>query len=178
MRQITKVCLFLGIFFLLPLIAVNAQTIRGKVVDKESKTPLFGVIVQLQDSALGASTDTNGAFVIHGVPLGKHTLVISYIGYLSTSVPNLLITSAKEVITNIELEQSAKQLGEVAVTGTREHINEMAVVSAKTFDVDEVERYAGSRADIPRMASNFAGVQGNDDSRNDIVIRGNSPTGG
>src|SRR6185295_630579 len=35
--------------------------------------------------------------------------------------------------------------------------------------------YAGSRGDPARMASNFAGVQGADDSRNDIIIRGNSP---
>jgi len=35
----------------------------------------------------------------------------------------------------------------------------------------------GSRVDPARMAANYAGVQGNDDSNNDLVIRGNSPLG-
>jgi len=55
--------------------------------------------------------------------------------------------------------------------------NEMALVSSRSFSVEETDRYAGSRSDPARMASNFAGVQGADDSRNDIVIRGNSPMG-
>ncbi|MBK9456946.1 MAG: hypothetical protein IPO24_15865 [Bacteroidetes bacterium] len=59
----------------------------------------------------------------------------------------------------------------------REVNNEMAVVSVRTFSVEETDRYAGSRGDPARMASNFAGVQGADDSRNDIVVRGNSPIG-
>jgi hypothetical protein len=53
----------------------------------------------------------------------------------------------------------------------------MATVSARQFSVEETNRYAGSRGEPSRMASNFAGVQGADDSRNDIVIRGNSPLG-
>ena len=58
-----------------------------------------------------------------------------------------------------------------------EVINEMALLSAQQFSVDETNRYPGSRMDPARMASNFAGVNGADDSRNDIVVRGNSPLG-
>jgi hypothetical protein len=53
----------------------------------------------------------------------------------------------------------------------------MATVSARTFTVEETEKYAGSRGDIARMAMNYAGVSASNDSRNDIIIRGNSPTG-
>jgi hypothetical protein len=56
-------------------------------------------------------------------------------------------------------------------------INEMAVVSARSFTIDETERYAGSLGDPSRMAANFAGVTSVSDQRNDIVIRGNSPLG-
>ncbi len=42
--------------------------------------------------------------------------------------------------------------------------------------MDEVTRYAGGRNDPARLASNFAGVSSTNDSRNDIVVRGNSPT--
>src|SRR5690606_5335430 len=68
---------------------------------------------------------------------------------------------------------------EVVVTGRKkgEVINEMATVSATSFSVEETNRYAGSRGDPARMMSNYAGCQGTDDSRNDLVIRGNSPLG-
>jgi hypothetical protein len=55
--------------------------------------------------------------------------------------------------------------------------NDAALISARLFTVEETDRFAGSRGDPARMASNFAGVQGADDSRNDIVVRGNSPAG-
>lgn len=77
------------------------------------------------------------------------------------------------------MEESATQLEVVEVIGIHsgETRNEMAPVSARQFSVEETDRYAGSRGDPGRMASNFAGVQGADDSRNDIVIRGNTPQG-
>ena len=75
------------------------------------------------------------------------------------------------------MEEAVLTMGEVTITHKRDHINDMALVSTKTFDVQETERYAGSRSDPARMASNFAGTQGGDDSRNDIIIRGNSPQG-
>lgn len=160
-------------------LAQRVQRIKGTVVDKESKIALPGVSVSVTDvqPAIGGVTDTNGNFVINNVPFGKHRITISYIGYQSVTMNDILVTSAKEVVLPVEIEESAVKMNEVVVSHKREHINDMALVSTKTFDVQETERYAGSRNDPARMASNFAGVQGGDDSRNDIVIRGNSPQG-
>lgn len=165
----------------LPLLlsAQYKQTVKGNIRDKESRIPLIGVSVVIIDTdpAMGTATDENGDFTIKDVPVGKHTLQASYLGYNSTTIPGILVTSAKETILNMEMEESATKMNEVVVSGRRDHINEMALVSTKTFDVQETERYAGSRSDPARMAANFAGVVGANDSRNDIVIRGNSPQG-
>ncbi len=157
----------------------RTQLIKGVIRDKESKSPLTGVIVVVTDvtPSIGGATDQNGNYVLKDVPVGKHTIYASYVGYLGVTMSDVLVTSAKEVVLPIEMEESAVKMTEVTVTHKREHINDMAIVSTKTFDVQETERYAGSRADPARMASNFAGTQGGDDSRNDIVIRGNSPQG-
>ncbi len=159
--------------------AQRLQRIRGRVTDKESKAALPGVTIVVTDGSplLGTTTNENGYYSIDSVPVGKHTLTVSYVGYESRSLPGILVTSAKEVILPIEIEERATGMKEVTVTQKREHINDMALVSTRTFDVQETERYAGSRGDPARMASNFAGAQGGDDSRNDIVIRGNSPQG-
>ena len=77
------------------------------------------------------------------------------------------------------MESSSVELDSVDIVARRdgEVANELAFVSAREFSVVETNLYAGSRGEPARMASNYAGVQGADDSRNDIIIRGNSPQG-
>jgi hypothetical protein len=168
-------------FFTFSIIGQTTQTVRGTVMDSESKFPLPGVnVILISDTTvrLGAATSSNGQFKIEGVPLGRQQLKISFIGY-NTQVITVQVTSGKEVVLNIEIEESSELMQEFKVVANenKEVSNEMAVVSAQQFSVEETERYAGSRGDPARMASNFAGIQGTDDSRNDIVIRGNSPLG-
>jgi hypothetical protein len=177
----SKICRFLllTVCSLSPLFcsAQLTQRIRGLVRDKDSRYPLSGASITDMHSHRDAVTDTNGHFELADLPLGKYALHISRPGYQPVILQDVLLTSAKEVVLTIDLEESAARIEEVVVRGKKEKINEMALVSVKAFDVAETERYAGSRADPARMASNFAGVQGADDSRNDIIIRGNSPQG-
>lgn len=156
------------------------QTIRGKVLEKETQIPLQGATVIITDTTLkkGALSDEKGNFRISEVPVGKYSLKVSYVGY-NDKIIDIQLNSGKEVVLNIELEESFTETQEVVIEGVKrgEVQNELAMVSTRSFDVSETERYAGSRGDPARMASNFAGVQGADDSRNDIVVRGNSPLG-
>lgn len=158
------------------------QTVRGSVVDSESQFPLTGTKVQIftNDSTLllRAKVDDNGFFEIKNVPIGKHLLVATQSSYEKQTVP-VVVNSGKESIVNLFLSESVLETEEVVVTANKngEVQNEMATVSSQQFSVEETDRYPGSRSDPARMASNFAGVQGADDSRNDIVIRGNSPLG-
>ncbi len=158
------------------------QTIRGKIVDKDTRQPLVGcAVILLSDTArvTGSVTDAEGFYRLQKVPVGRHTLRFSYMGYKDVVLNNIIASSAKEVLLDVEMDEFVTNLKDVEVKATRsgEVSNEMATLSALAFTVDETERYAGSRGDPARMASNFAGVQGADDSRNDIVIRGNSPGG-
>jgi hypothetical protein len=77
------------------------------------------------------------------------------------------------------MEEELTQMGEVTIEGKNkgETSNKLASISARAFSMEEVNRYAGGRNDPARLAANFAGVSAPDDSRNDIVIRGNSPVG-
>lgn len=172
---------FIILLLILPLccFAQYKQTVKGRVVEKETKMPLAGVAVSVADltPAKGVITDSNGNYSIDSIPVGRHILSASYVGYNGFTANDVEVTSAREAIMNIELEETSIKMREVTVAARRDHINDMAIVSTRTFDVQETERYAGSRADPARMASNFAGVQGGNDSRNDIVIRGNSPQG-
>lgn len=163
-------------------IAQPTQVVRGKVFDSESQFPLTGVKIQVftldSSATYRAITDLQGEFTIQNVPVGKHELVARYMTY-DTKTITIEVNSGKQSIINIPLQESFLEHEEITVSARKkgEVINELAFISAQQFSVSETNRYPGSRADPARMASNFAGVGGADDSRNDIVIRGNSPLG-
>jgi hypothetical protein len=158
------------------------QTIRGTILDKQSHSPVPGVTVILLDSTknIGTTTDVDGNFEIKSLPIGRISIKAFLMGYAPVVFRNLILNAGKELIVNIELEEQVNDLKEVVVKSgydKREAINEMATVSARSFSVEETNRFAGSLGDPSRMAMNYAGVAVAGDSRNDIVIRGNSPTG-
>lgn len=177
----------IALVFSLPAFAQTTQTLRGRVVDEVSKTPLIGVNVVVLNvtndgQTLGSTTDVDGYFKITNVPLGRQTIKISYVGYDDQVLPNTIVTAGKEVVLNLELTENVTELNEVVVVaGSRDDktatVNDLATVSARSFDINETKRYAGALGDPSRMVANFAGVVGGNDSRNDIVVRGNSPLG-
>lgn len=159
----------------------NKQNIRGTVIDKLSHATIIGASVQIihKTESKGTSTDNNGNYALTDLTPDRYEVKISYISYKDVYVPNVVVTSGKEVILDIEMEEDLKLLNEVEVKAYSKNktINDLATISARTFSMEEVNRYAGGRSDPARLAANFAGVSAPDDSRNDIVIRGNSPVG-
>jgi hypothetical protein len=181
MNSIKRI-LFIIAFSPLVLFAQQYQTIRGKITDKESKATLPGATVVLLDSnpIQGAVTDAGGNFSLTKVPVGRQGIKVSYVGYKPAVIQSLIVNSAKEIVLEIELEEEVVVGAGVTITAKAhkdETRNQMALVSARTFSVEETEKYAGSRGDVARMAMNFAGVSAANDQRNDIIIRGNSPGG-
>lgn len=178
-----KKWLWLLLFFI-PLFAFtqnNRQNIRGTVVDKLSQSTIIGASVQVISDAAGkgAATDENGNFILADLAPERYEIKVSYVGYKDVVVPNVVVTSGKEVILDIAMEEDLTLLTEVVVKAYSKNktVNDFATISARTFSMEEVNRYAGGRSDPARLAANFAGVSAPDDSRNDIVIRGNSPVG-
>ena len=173
------------LFLLLTFVATaqDLKNVRGQVVDKDSKYPIIGanVMVLGSEPIIGAKTDENGYFTLASVPLGRVSIRVSFIGYKDAFANDILIIAGKENQLNIELEEKVSELKEIQVTDKNSDKgrakNEFAAVSARSFEVEQTSRFSGSRNDPSRMASNFAGVSGANDARNDIIIRGNSPIG-
>ncbi|MCX6141446.1 MAG: TonB-dependent receptor [Candidatus Kapabacteria bacterium] len=116
------------------------------------------------------------------VPIGRRELRITMIGYEPYVNDNVLVTAGKEVVLTIAMNESYSTADEVVVVYDRSMDDaitnsEYTSVSARAFNLEDTKRYAGALGDPSRMAQNFAGVVGANDSRNDIVVRGNSPAG-
>ena len=171
------------LFTTLTLMAQNGQqTVKGTIIDKQSELPLIGATIQLVSNIdpSGTMTDIDGRFSMPDIPIGRQAFVVSYLGYENVTIPNVEVTSGKAVSLEIKMEESLVKLEEVVIKASAvkdKSINDMATVSARQFSMEEVNRFSGGRSDVARLAGNFAGVSTADDSRNDIVIRGNSPTG-
>ena len=161
----------------------STQTVRGKVTDAASKAPVVGAVVQVMGSnpPIGASTDADGNFRLANVPVGRVGLKISFVGYEDSFAKDIIVNTGKEIILDLSMTESLTKLNEVTVTYKRSEDatvtnNEMTTLSARPFNPSETLKYAGSLGDPSRMAANFAGVSGANDARNDIVVRGNSPS--
>ena len=182
MKTITRLLFITFSFLTFSLNAQITQTIRGTIIDRAAETPLIGaaILIDKITPQLGAITDENGNFEIKNVPTGRHQIIVSFIGYNAQTLPNIVVNAGKETVLDIKLEESVQLLNAVTVSSKVEKsqtINELATISARQFNVEEVQRYSGGRNDVSRLAANFAGVAIGNDSRNDIVIRGNSPIG-
>ena len=180
--RLIVVCLFITFLFTSLSAQQLTNTIKGKVIDKDSHQPLFGVNVLLLNSnpLRGASTDADGNFKIETVNVGRQSLRFTLVGYNDAVVSELLVISSKELTVNIEMEEKVTNLKEVEVVVQKDKSkanNDFSPISARSFSAEEMSRYAGTQDDPARMAQSFAGVVTANDENNQIVVRGNSPRG-
>jgi hypothetical protein len=156
------------------------QTVRGSVKDKQIKAPLPGAVITLLNvtPAKGAAADADGNFRIEQVPVGRQSFRIALLGYHEIVLNDVDVTSGKELVLNIEMEEKITENKEVVITTDKKKpLNEMSTVSARTFSVEETQRYAAAVNDPARAALAYAGVTSVGDGNNFISVRGNMPNG-
>lgn len=167
----------------LPIIAQNTtQTIKGKIIDTDTQQPLIGataVVTSLEDKP-GTVTDLDGYFELTDVPTGRHRLEFRYVGYEPHIIEDAIVNSAKELVLEVSLVEAGILADEVVIVARshgNEALNELAMVSTRSFSAEETQRYPASANDPSRMAVGFPGVQISRDNRNEIIIRGNANFG-
>jgi hypothetical protein len=183
MKNLKSIAFLLIFFNYLPAFSQSAtQTVRGVITDKVSQSPIPGVIVKLVNSnpVMAVLTDAEGNFQLNNIPIGKQSLEISILGYKEVLLQNLTVNSGKELVLSIGLEEDIKDIKEIVIKAKIEKnkpLNEMSMVSTRTFSVEETQKFAAAVNDPGRMATSFAGVISAGDGSNLISIRGNSPNG-
>lgn len=155
------------------------QNIRGQVYDLDSQQPLVGVeiIIHNSDPLIGTTTDIDGNFALQNIPIGRVDLVVSYLGYQTQKLDNIVLNSAKETILQVEMEESLVQLEEIIISSeqNKDVLDQMSLLGNRAISPEETNRYAGGFNDPSRLAANFAGVANTADGGNDLIIKGNSP---
>lgn len=154
-------------------------SIRGLVTDLATGQPLGFATVKVisTDPPAGAYTDSLGRFRIWGLPLGRHDVEVSLLGYQPVVQREVLVSAGKATDLVVGIQEQAVQMADVVIQpkdATGATRNSMATVSARTLSVEEARRYAGGFDDPARLASAFPGVASNV-GNNGIVVRGNAP---
>lgn len=166
------------LFFWAP--AQYTQQLKGIVLEQVLQQPLEGATVSILSLGKSTVTDQDGVFRFTDVPVGMYRIKVSYAGFKESEMDNIAVNSGKETFINVLLEAVIVREKEVVIKANSKKnipLNDMSVVSARAFSVDETQKYAAAVNDPLRMATAFAGVQAADDGNNSIIIRGNSPTG-
>lgn len=155
--------------------AQTTQTIRGQVIDIDTRNPLFGANVLLLPDSTVASTDSSGVFRFEQVEIGRYQLMVSYVGYEPYFEPEILLESGKEIVLPISLKENPSLLTTVVVSA--ENPDVIQPLSVQSISVEQILRYPATFFDPARLVGTFAGVVNNNDQTNGISVRGNSPNG-
>jgi len=189
MKKLFSVLMFCC-FSLTTVFAQQTTEVRGRVTD-ENKQPLIGVDVVLEGTSIGVSTDDKGFYELRNVPVGKQTIVFSYLGFQTLKIrtdvaPN---PSGTHTHLDVQLSEELTALQEVEVIGRKEssYKNTNSFIGTKTASaLKEVPQSVGyvtkelildqGATTVNEVVKNISGVNQNS-SYNDFSIRGFRATG-
>ena len=106
------------LFLLIPFLSMaQSSKIAGTIIDQQTQEPLIGVNVSVDSSILGAITDFDGKYEINELSAGTYRLVISYIGYNTKTIEQVVVKEQETTTLNIVLELASNELAEVQIVG-------------------------------------------------------------
>ncbi|MBL7851070.1 MAG: TonB-dependent receptor, partial [Cyclobacteriaceae bacterium] len=97
--------------------------VRGTV--RSGGKPVEFAHVGIEGTAIGASADEEGRFVLRSVPLGRQNLKATAIGF-QPAARIIHVQEAKEIHVDFELAEDNAELKEVVVTGTLKEVTRLA----------------------------------------------------
>jgi len=158
------------------LFSQNSGTIKGKVIDAQTRETLPFVSVIVEGTTIGKSTDEGGTFTINNVPLGYVKVNVSFLGYESVLSDDYLVTMDKTPFILIELSQTKEQLDEIVVQSQLFKKSVESPLSVQSLGIAEIEKNPGGNRDVLKVIQSLPGVASNPSFRNDIIIRGGAPS--
>lgn len=150
-------------------------SIKGKIVDFETKQSLPGVNVIIKESLIGTSSNFDGEYEIPQLKIGSYSIVFSFIGYEKIVIPDIIIRSDRITYVNVELKSVMIDLQTVEVTGGYFNNTQQQQLSAVSFSFEEIRRAPGAGGDVSRIIFGLPSLAKINDTKNSLIVRGGSP---
>lgn len=147
----------------------------GKVLDRVTQQPLPKVRVSIIGTQFKAETDSQGQFRFEDVPVGSYQLLFDREGYRPRVVSNIVVSTGHVSQHVIEMDLAVI---EEKITVTADYFSKEATsfTSTRNLTYEEVRRMPGASEDISRVIQSMPGVAVSSDMKNDIIVRGGSPS--
>ena len=150
-------------------------TIKGKVIDSETKSPLPGVSVLILGTKTGTNSDPDGNFTIKNVPVGEYALRFNCIGYEPLAKTDIIVRPKRITFVQADMGVSPIAMNDVVVTGGFFAEQEEEPTSSINFSAEEIRRAPGSAGDVSRILMTLPSVAKVNDTFNSLIVRGGSP---
>ena len=151
-------------------------TLKGQVYSTKSNEPLESASVRVQGTSLGARTDVQGRFVIAGLKPGFVRLIVSMLGYETTTSAEVQVIGNQTSFIDITLDEASTSLTEVVVRPNMRIKRVESPLSLQILGIKQIEKNAGANRDISKLVQTLPGVGATDPNRNDLIVRGGGPS--
>jgi hypothetical protein len=157
---------------------VHAQQPAGAIAGRvtiDGHQPAPGANVLLLETRLGAATSEDGTFLIASVPPGKYRVQVRLVGYEQGEIPVITVSPGDTVQIKLAVRQSAVEMNQVVVTGTRRQAAEDTRSSVTSISPRESKFLPGAAEDVLRSLQALPGVTSISDFSSQLVVRGSGP---
>ena len=145
-------------------------------MDAQSEQPLEGATVLLLGTSYWVVTNEEGKFTFLDVPTQTYNIQVSFLGYETQTLYNVILKSVGNIPLQFKLEEISESLEEVIVVQSPFKSSSETPLSTQTFSVVEIETYPGGNNDITKVVQSMPGISPSIGGfRNDIIIRGGAP---
>ena len=157
---------------------VSSQNVKvyGSISNTLNNEPIPFANIIIEGTTIGATSDIDGNYVILDVNAGAYNFKCSYIGFNTDIQSEIKVSSNKSLRLDFFLSENSELLGEVKVKGNTFNKTQASPVSLRTINASEISKSAGGNRDISKVVANLPGVATSSGFRNDIIVRGGSPT--
>ena len=172
MHRKVLILLMLIVALTFDLLAQQKGRVSGVVKDAESGETLIGVSIYEKELQVGTTTDEQGRYVLD-LPLGDHTIRISYIGY--TTLNKKVKVKVQPQTLHVALWPESEKLSEVEVSSKRKDSNVSAMaMSVQTLDMRTIKKIPAlmGEVDVIKSITLLPGVQSASEGSSGFSVRG------
>ena len=170
--------LFISFFFSASLVAQKTGSISGIVLQKNTQQALVGATINVSGTSINTVSDSSGRFRLLNIPVKTYNVLVSSVGYKTSTIYNIVVSVGNENVYTVELENNDNKLQEVIIKSNKRSVRAASLetpLSVQRLTSEEIRSNPGGDFDISKVIQTLPGVGGGQQGgsfRNDIIIRG------
>lgn len=151
----------------------QSSSVSGLVRDDASRKAVEGAFIYFVGvDSLTTVTDQLGRFSLMNIKPGRYICTVHSLGY-ETDQQEVLVITGKIAKVDFNLDEKVTELEALTVQGRPVNTEPSSI----SLPIEKVMRMPANFFDPVRMLSSYPGVVTSNDQANNIVVKGNSPTG-